>query len=97
MFSYGSGCAASLFSVRVKPDYKKHPIFSLTQYQERLDQRVKISPQEFERWMKLRENMYGKCDFVPTSTTDDMFADTFYLSKCDEKWRRFYEIKGKEE
>ena len=41
--------------------------------------------------------MYGKCDFVPTSTTDDMFADTFYLSKCDEKWRRFYEIKGKEE
>ncbi len=41
--------------------------------------------------------MYGKCDFVPTSTTDDMFAGTFYLSKCDDKWRRYYEIKGSEE
>jgi len=96
LFSYGSGCAASLFSVRVKPGYKNHPIYTQTLYQQRLDQRIKVSPYEFERWMKLRENMYGKCDFVPTSTTDDLYPGTFYLSKCDDKWRRFYEIKGED-
>ena len=47
--------------------------------------------------MKLRENMYGKCNFVPTSTTDDLFEGTFYLEKCDDQWRRFYKIKGSEQ
>lgn len=27
MFSYGSGCAASMFSVTVRAGYKTHPIF----------------------------------------------------------------------
>jgi len=28
LFSYGSGCAASMFYVNVKDGYKKHPIFT---------------------------------------------------------------------
>ena len=45
LFSYGSGCAASLFVVHVKSDYRRPGgLQSLAQYKERLDSRLALSP-----------------------------------------------------
>jgi hydroxymethylglutaryl-CoA synthase len=47
MFSYGSGCAASMFVLRFTADYKK--VAAVTgQYKTRLAQRIKVSPEEYD-------------------------------------------------
>jgi hydroxymethylglutaryl-CoA synthase len=42
MFSYGSGCAASMFVLRFSADY--HRISQLSNFKERLASRVKVTP-----------------------------------------------------
>ena len=46
LFSYGSGCAASMFYVTVKGDYSK--IQQTAQFKERLASRVRLSPTEYD-------------------------------------------------
>lgn len=59
MFSYGSGCAASMFSFRVKEGYQR--AIEKSNFKQRLEQgRVKASPEEFSQWMDLREQNYVK-------------------------------------
>ena len=65
MFSYGSGCASSMFFVHVNPGYKTHSLVINSQFQERLDSRVQISAQEYDNWMSHRESLFGKCDYEP--------------------------------
>jgi 3-hydroxy-3-methylglutaryl CoA synthase len=64
MFSYGSGCAASMFVIKVVGDYSV--LRAKTSFRERLENRVKISPEEFDRWMAHREIMFGKANYIPT-------------------------------
>ena len=40
LFSYGSGCAASMFFVHVKKGYQHHPLVLNSEFQGRLDRRV---------------------------------------------------------
>lgn len=59
MFSYGSGCAASMFSFRVKEGYQR--VIEKSNFKQRLEQgRVKATPEEFSQWMDLREQNYVK-------------------------------------
>lgn len=37
--------------------------------------------------------MFGKCGYEPTGMIDHFFPGTFYLTKVDEKYRRYYTIK----
>lgn len=46
MFSYGSGCAASMFVLRVNAGYRN--IQRLSDFRPRLASRVKVSPEEYE-------------------------------------------------
>ena len=64
MFSYGSGCASSMFLLHVVGDYKK--IQEFCNFKNRLEKRVKISPEEFDQWMAHREANFGKCPYEPT-------------------------------
>lgn len=63
MFSYGSGCAASMFMIHVKGDYKQ--IQKTLEFKTRLESRIKIPAAEFDRLMAYREKMHGKCNFEP--------------------------------
>lgn len=63
MFSYGSGCAASMFMIHVKGDYKQ--IQKASEFKTRLANRIKIPAPEFDRLMAYREKMHGKCNFEP--------------------------------
>jgi len=63
MFSYGSGCAASLFVVRAEGDLTG--LRQGTAFKQRLDGRVKLSAEEYDMLMARREEMYGKCNYKP--------------------------------
>lgn len=59
MFSYGSGCAASIFTLKVREGYGK--VIEKSIFKQRLEQgRVKVSPEEFSHWMDVREQNYLK-------------------------------------
>ena len=64
MFSYGSGCAASMFILSVQPGYER--IRQLSCFKERLSNRIKVSPEEYNQWMELREKSFGKANIAPT-------------------------------
>lgn len=88
MFSYGSGLAATLFSLQVNGSVEH--IVKATNINNRLAQRIEVSPAEYTKEMKHRESLYGQCDFVPTSSPASLFPGTYYLDKVDALHRRFY-------
>ena len=63
MFSYGSGCAASLFALKFSEDYKK--IAANAEFKDRLAQRTKVSAENYDAIMAKRESMFGKKDYSP--------------------------------
>ncbi|KAJ2791732.1 3-hydroxy-3-methylglutaryl coenzyme A synthase [Coemansia linderi] len=88
LFSYGSGCAASVYSFRVRADTSN--IATTIRLRERLDMRTKVSPAEFEKAMELREKTHNAQEYEPTGNVDELFPGTYYLQKIDSMWRRAY-------
>eukprot|EP00049_Salpingoeca_infusionum_P018593 m.357923 g.357923 ORF g.357923 m.357923 type:complete len:508 (-) comp17988_c0_seq1:359-1882(-) len=88
MFSYGSGLAASLFSLKVRDDVTF--IRDTANVKERLEARTCISPEAFERSLQTREDQYTKYDFKPEAQVDSMFKGTYYLNQIDGLERRYY-------
>jgi hydroxymethylglutaryl-CoA synthase len=88
VFSYGSGLAASLFSLRIQSTTRL--IHSKLDLKARLTSRIRIEPQGFEAAMKLREETYHLHDYKPSGTISNMFKGTWYLDYIDAKFRRSY-------
>ena len=56
LFSYGSGCAASMFVIRVSNDgWAYRNVIGRSLFKQRLESRVKLAPEEFDRWMAQKE------------------------------------------
>ncbi|XP_059584246.1 hydroxymethylglutaryl-CoA synthase, mitochondrial isoform X2 [Alligator mississippiensis] len=94
-FSYGSGLAASLFSLRVSQDAAPGSsldklVSSLSDLQTRLDSRKCIPPEEFAQIMKLREDTHHLANHTPHGSKDNLFPGTWYLQQIDDKYRRAY-------
>jgi hydroxymethylglutaryl-CoA synthase len=92
MFSYGSGCAASLFRLTFTKDYKR--VRHISDFKKRLESRMKLSPEQYDQLMAHRESIFGVNDYTPTGTIEHFFDGTFYLTKIDKMFRRYYQIKG---
>ncbi|XP_053501570.1 hydroxymethylglutaryl-CoA synthase, cytoplasmic isoform X2 [Ictalurus furcatus] len=125
LFSYGSGFAATLYSIRVTQDatpgecihvFTAHTtlwrcldvtshvnvcvlsqgstldklVSSLSDLQARLDSRKKVPPAVFADNMKLREETHHLANYVPQGSVDELFPGTWYLTRVDEKHRRYY-------
>ncbi|KAI5068286.1 hypothetical protein GOP47_0016631 [Adiantum capillus-veneris] len=96
MFSYGSGLASSLFSIIFREGEGK---FSLSHIASALDINSKlgsfitVSPEEFERTMKLMETRYGANNFKPIADSATLRPGTFFLLEVDSLYRRTYDIK----
>ncbi|XP_067838494.1 hydroxymethylglutaryl-CoA synthase, cytoplasmic isoform X2 [Heptranchias perlo] len=95
LFSYGSGFAATLYSLRVSQDATPGSaldklVSSLSDLQARLDSRKRVSPEDFANSMQLREETHHLADHVPQSAVEDLFPGTWYLTSVDEKHRRKY-------
>ncbi|XP_048716585.1 hydroxymethylglutaryl-CoA synthase, mitochondrial isoform X3 [Caretta caretta] len=94
-FSYGSGLAASLFSMRVSQNAAPGSpldklLSSLSDLQTRLDARKQVPPEEFAEIMKQREETHHLVSHTPQGSKDDLFPGTWYLERVDDKHRRQY-------
>ncbi|XP_052258434.1 hydroxymethylglutaryl-CoA synthase 1-like [Dreissena polymorpha] len=98
LFSYGSGLASSMFSMHITSSSTlPNNHFSLQclkdglgDVKSRLDRRKEVSPPEFNRLMKLREETHHKAPYVPQGEIDGLFPGTWYLTSVDDKHRRQY-------
>nr|AFK11330.1 hydroxymethylglutaryl-CoA synthase 1 [Callorhinchus milii] len=102
LFSYGSGFAATLFSLRVSSDPSPGSrldkiVSSLADLQARLDSRHRIQPEAFASSMKVREETHHLANYTPQSPVEDLFPGTWYLTQVDEKHRREYARRPLEE
>lgn len=92
MFSYGSGCAASMFILKVNSGYKR--IQQVSDFSKRLANRVRVSPEEYNEWMSQREQAFGKANVVPSASVQHLVEGTYYLTRIDENFIRYYALKG---
>lgn len=90
LFSYGSGFAASMFSITV--DGSTSSIRDKLCLIERLKSRTQVEPAVFDDVMKLREDTHNQRNYCPVSSVCDstVFPGTYVLSKVDDKFRRSY-------
>ncbi|XP_070564130.1 hydroxymethylglutaryl-CoA synthase 1-like isoform X2 [Ptychodera flava] len=96
LFSYGSGLASSLYSIRVTEDMAPgSPLIklvdSLSDLKERLDSRRKVDPAVFADTMKLRQDTHHLANYSPVGSADHLFPGTWYLTHVDAMHRRQYE------
>jgi len=92
LFSYGSGLAATFFSLKIIGSISH--IVQKLDLQHRLKSRVVSSLQQFEEVMRAREVTHAQKDYIPlgdgTPTKDAFFEGSYYLDRVDSKWRRSY-------
>eukprot|EP01083_Nonionella_stella_P152580 489329_1 len=95
VFSYGSGLAASMFSLRggssdVQREQFKTIQRALANIRTRLEARVEVQPSDFHETLDRREKLYTSSTFVPESKISSLAPGTFYLTEKDAKGRRYY-------
>ncbi|KAH8083103.1 hydroxymethylglutaryl-coenzyme A synthase C terminal-domain-containing protein [Filobasidium floriforme] len=94
MFSYGSGCAASFFALRVAGSTKE--MADKMQLKERLESMKVVPCTEYVSAMKLREENHNAVDYTPSGSLDNLWEGAYYLEKIDSMYRRTYKVKGSE-
>ncbi|KYG40731.1 hypothetical protein M433DRAFT_77374 [Acidomyces richmondensis BFW] len=91
IFSYGSGLASSMFSLRVKG--------STEQMQQKLDlhnrlaSRRVVPPEVYDEMCNLRERAHLKKNYKPEGKIDTLFPGTYYLTDINDMFQRTYEIR----
>ncbi|XP_044744674.1 hydroxymethylglutaryl-CoA synthase 1 [Coccinella septempunctata] len=96
LFSYGSGLASAFYSLKISEDGNNGTalqklISNLTSVKINLHQRQKIEPQEFEKFMDIRQKSNHSAPYEPLGSIESFFPGTYYLTKIDEKYRRSYD------
>jgi hydroxymethylglutaryl-CoA synthase len=91
MFSFGSGFASSMFSLRVVGSVDRI-VDSLRDLEEQLEERVIVPALKYDEAMLQREKDYCRFDYYPQRTClDEMYPGTYYLAAIDGQGRRSYE------
>lgn len=91
LFTYGSGLAATLFSVQVKGDISS--IIANLNIDDKLQNRVIATPEQYLESIALREALYGKNSYEPKGSIESLRAGTYYLTDINEKFHRHYAVK----
>ncbi|KAK7905673.1 3-hydroxy-3-methylglutaryl coenzyme A synthase [Exophiala xenobiotica] len=92
VFSYGSGLASSMFSLKVVGDTTE--MAEKLNLQERLDARRVVAPEVYDEMCMLREKAHLKKDFKPVGQVEGLVPGTYYLTEVDDMFRRKYEVKA---
>jgi hydroxymethylglutaryl-CoA synthase len=93
VFSYGSGLASTMYSISITSDVSKLQklLDNLAYVKPTLEQRTKISPQEFTELMEERVHNSHRTSYEPSGAINRLFSGTYYLKFVDEMHRRTYE------
>ncbi|KAJ3145237.1 hypothetical protein HDU89_007459 [Geranomyces variabilis] len=91
LFSYGSGLAASFFSVTCRGSTAQ--MARALDLESRLAARVEITPERYDEIMALRERVHNVKEYVPVAAADadNLWEGAYYLVEVDTKFRRKYE------
>lgn len=92
VFSYGSGFAATLYSITITSDTKllAGVTSKLAHLLPLLEKREKVAPEKFTRLMEVRQENIHSAPYEPSGSVDALFPGTYYLSNIDDKHRRTY-------
>ena len=93
LFSYGSGLASTLLVLDIDNEKYKKIIKNNQDILVHLNERIKVSPYLYESILLKKEKLYLKNNYIPQGKIEDLFEGTFYLTKMDNLWRRFYSQK----
>jgi len=88
MFAFGSGCASSFFTLRVKGDTSE--IRGKMDLLNRLAKMKVVPPQEFVDALALREKNHNAVSYTPEGSVDNIWPGAYYLESVDHKYRRKY-------
>ena len=91
IFSYGSGLASSMFSLKVKGSTEE--IRQKVDLHTRLNARRIVPPEVYDKMCNLRERAHLKKDYKPEGSIETISPSTYYLTNVDDMFRRSYEIK----
>ena len=91
LFSYGSGLASSLFSLKVRGSVKE--MQEKLDIQKRLAARKVVPPQVYDDMCNLRERAHLKNNYTPAGSIDSIVPGTYYLTHVNELFQRKYEVK----
>lgn len=93
VFSYGSGLAASMYSIAVTTDAQLFQQFvsKLDYVMPMLNSRECVEPAVFSDLMEIRERNNHAAPYTPSGSISALFPGTYYLKNVDEMHRRTYE------
>ncbi|EIE25697.1 hydroxymethylglutaryl-CoA synthase [Coccomyxa subellipsoidea C-169] len=97
MYSYGSGLAASLWSLigrRIDGKFALGSVASKLDIQARLAARRRADPAEFVATLELQERRHGEAGYKPERPISDLRSGTYYLCEVDSLYRRTYARKS---
>lgn len=92
VFSYGSGLASSLFSLRVKGS--TDGIQKTLNLKERLAARRTVAPEVYDEMCDLRKKAHLQKSYTPSGSPDTIAKGVYYLESVDDMFRRKYAIKA---
>ncbi|KAH7314259.1 hydroxymethylglutaryl-coenzyme A synthase C terminal-domain-containing protein [Rhexocercosporidium sp. MPI-PUGE-AT-0058] len=92
VFSYGSGLASSLFSLKVVGSTET--IAKTLNLQERLDARVVVAPEVYDAMCELRKKAHLQKSYAPAGSAETIASGVYYLENVDDLFRRVYKIKA---
>ena len=88
MFSYGSGLAATLFSLQAYPGVAR--IRDVADVTNRLAARTPVDPSSYTAMLAARETTHALTGFRPHMDPAALFKGTYYLKHVDGRDRRSY-------
>ncbi|RJE23514.1 Hydroxymethylglutaryl-CoA synthase [Aspergillus sclerotialis] len=92
LFSYGSGLASSMFSVKIVGDVSS--MAKNLDLHNRLNARNVLPPSAYDEMCVLREHAHLAKSFKPSGSVETIAPGTYYLAEVDDMYRRKYEIKA---
>ncbi|XP_039295597.1 hydroxymethylglutaryl-CoA synthase 1 [Nilaparvata lugens] len=90
LFSYGSGLAATMYSLRVREPGLDSLLAGLSHVTQMLDSRQKVPADKFCARMRERESVHLVAPYEPKDSVDLLLPGTYYLTNIDEQYRRSY-------
>ncbi|TFY72561.1 hypothetical protein EVG20_g453 [Dentipellis fragilis] len=90
MYAYGSGCASSFFTLRVKGDTAH--IREKMDLLARLEEISVVPVEEFVQGLKLREENHSAAPYVPQGSPENIWPGAYYLESIDSMHRRKYAV-----
>ncbi|WFD26582.1 hydroxymethylglutaryl-CoA synthase [Malassezia nana] len=91
MYSFGSGSAASIFTIRVAGSTEA--IRQALQLNERLADMQVVPCAVYVDALKTREQTHNAVNYEPKGSLEDLWSNAYYLKNVDAKFRRFYALK----